>query len=319
MRSKYCYTLVLFLFSLALLKAQTLPDTLADESEISVNTAEGKIAGKLVCPPQAKTLVLIIAGSGPTDMNGNNNAGLKTDSYKMIADFLRKEGIASVRYDKRGIGKSSELMKKESDLRFDDYVNDVVLWINLLKADKRFSKIIVLGHSEGSLLGMIACSKTNADGFISVAGAGLSADKILKEQLSTQPKFISAACDSIIDSLVAGKEVKKINPLLYSLFRPSIQPYMISWFRYNPATEIARLKIPVCIIQGSTDAQIKVKDAEVLRSAKPDAAYFLIQDMNHVLKTCTGDAVACSNTYYDAQLPLKKEFADKLKQFLATK
>lgn len=131
----------------------------------------------------------------------------------------------------------------EIDLRFDDYVNDAAGWIKLLKKDKRFSKVIVLGHSEGPLIGMIAANTAIADAYVSLAGAGQSADKVLKEQLKHQPQAVDM-CYPIIDSLASGKLVKNVNPKLNSLFRPSVQPYMISWFKYDPQIEIRKLPCP---------------------------------------------------------------------------
>ncbi|MBC7861456.1 MAG: alpha/beta hydrolase, partial [Bacteroidia bacterium] len=310
------------LFFLFIVQIRTLsaglPDSLKSESAIVLETKTGKIFGKIVAPASKKPipLVLIVAGSGPTDLNGNNYAGLKTDAYKMLAEELRKAKIASVRYDKRGIGKSAAAFTSENDLRFDDYVNDVIDWIALLKKDPRFSKIIVLGHSEGSLLGMIACTKTNADAYISLAGCGSSADKILKEQFKAQPKMIADDANAILDSLVAGKNVERINPLLLSVFRPSIQPYMMSWFKYDPAKEIAKLKIPVSIIQGTTDLQVKEKDANDLFKAKPDASLSIIKNMNHVLKDIDDLTVKNQGSYSDASLPLKTEFLEVVLKFI---
>ncbi|MGZ3867021.1 MAG: alpha/beta hydrolase [Bacteroidia bacterium] len=293
------------------------PATLKNESPLILETKTGKIYGSVVVPPSKKPIAvaLIIAGSGPTDRNGNNYAGLKTDAYKMIAEELRKDGIASLRYDKRMIGESADTSVKEIDLRFDTYVDDAIEWIKLLKSDKRFSKVIVIGHSEGSLIGMIAAEKANADGYISLAGCGTSADKILKEQLKASSQAVADISFPIIDSLVAGKLVEKVNPLLLSVFRPSIQPYLISWFKYDPAKEIAKLKIPVSIIQGTTDVQVKEKEAQLLFAAKPDATLHIIKNMNHVLKECDGDVMKSTATYSDPKLPLKPELVKALKEY----
>ncbi len=152
-------------------------------------------------------MALIIAGSGPTDRDGNNPM-MKCDAYKKLAYGLAENNIASLRYDKRGIAESQAAGKNESDLRFDDYVNDAKDWIQLLKQEKRFSKVIVIGHSEGSLIGMIAA--TDADKFISLAGAGRRADKIIKEQLSNQSKEALDLSNPIIDSLTKGKTVDNV-------------------------------------------------------------------------------------------------------------
>jgi predicted alpha/beta hydrolase len=157
-------------------------------------------------------VVLIIAGSGPTDRNGNAGNGLKTNAYKMVAEGLAQKGISSLRFDKRGIGKSQSAMTSESELRFETYTRDAVAWISMLKADKRFSEVIVLGHSEGSLIGMIAAQQTHTGGFISVSGPGKPADKILQEQLKAQlPPQLMMESNKILESLKQGKTVAEVN------------------------------------------------------------------------------------------------------------
>ena len=122
-------------------------------------------------------------------------------------------------------------------------------WVSRLKGDKRFSKVILLGHSEGSLIGIVAAEKIPVDAFISVSGVGRTADQILQEQLQGKlPPQLQAESSDILDSLKAGKTVANVSPSLVSLFRPSVQPYLISWMKYNPAVEIAKLKIPVLIL-----------------------------------------------------------------------
>ncbi len=147
----------------------------------------------------------------------------------MTAEALFEAGIASLRYDKRGIAKSEKAGGDESKLRFENYIDDAAGWIEMLKNDKQFDKVIVLGHSEGSLIGMVAAGVEGVGAFISVAGAGKPADEILKEQLRTQPSYVKDLAYPIIDKLKEGDTVANVNPLLNSLFRPSVQPYLISW------------------------------------------------------------------------------------------
>ncbi|MBL0699530.1 MAG: alpha/beta hydrolase [Desulfosarcina sp.] len=161
-------------------------DLLAAQSEtiVQLETKTGTLEGSLLVPVEITGIpvVLIIAGSGPTDRDGNN-PWMKNNSLKMLATELSKNRLATLRYDKRGIGKSSQAGSQEKNLRFDHYISDVKDWVALLNQDERFSEIIVIGHSEGSLLGMIASQEKDVDKFISIAGPGQSADKILKDQL----------------------------------------------------------------------------------------------------------------------------------------
>jgi hypothetical protein len=279
------------------------------EAPVVLETKKGNIYGTLTTPIQSKSspLVIIIAGSGPTDRDGNTiMIKGKNNSLKYLANELGNAGIASIRYDKRGIGESKLAMKSEADLRFDDYVNDVIDWINKFKKDNRFSEIIIAGHSEGSLIGMIA-AKGLVDKYISIAGPGDKAGNIIKKQLNSQPKEIQESANTAIDSIDAGFIVKKINPMLYSLFRPSVQPYLISWFKYNPQTEIKKLKIPILILQGDNDIQVSVEDAQLLYKAQPEATLTIITNMNHVLKIVEGDKSKNIKSYSDASLPIADE------------
>ncbi len=298
------------------LQAQTDSNTYK-QSPLDLKTKTGKLYGTLTLPANSKgrlPLVLIIAGSGPTDRDCNNPV-MKNDAYKKLAIELANNQIASLRYDKRGIAASREAGKSEKDLRFTDYVNDVIGWIDFLNSDKRFSEIIVLGHSEGSLIGMLA-SRSGVSKYISVAGLSQSADKLLKEQLETMPDDLRARSFSIIDSLVAGKEVKNTPSQLGSLFRSSVQPYLISWFKENPVQAIAELKIPLLIVHGTADLQVKPEEARLLAAANPRAHLLIIENMNHVLRTITGGQGENMESYYDAGRPLSSELVPKICAFI---
>jgi len=86
-----------------------------------------------------------------------------------------------------------------------------------------------------------------------------------------KPKRFGDESHAIMEELKKGRAVEEVRPELMSLFRPSVQPYMISWFKYDPAAEIANLEVPVLILQGTTDLQVPVEDAQLLAKAKPDA------------------------------------------------
>jgi uncharacterized protein len=294
-------------------------DTTFTESTFILHTAKGDISGTLTIPGDHTgkiPVALIIAGSGPTDRNGNNPM-MRNESLKLLAHGLASNNIASLRFDKRGIGESRITGKTEADLRFEDYINDARSWIDTLKKDPRFTKVIVAGHSEGSLIGMVAAHK-KADGFISIAGAGRSADKILKEQLAAQPAMVKDSSYPIIDSLVMGKTVAHTPKMLFALFRPSVQPYLISWFRYDPQTEIKKLTVPVLILQGTNDLQVTVDDANLLAKALPKAQLVLIKNMNHVFRIVEGDRKANLATYITAD-PISQELITTIAIFVNRK
>ncbi|HEY9699368.1 MAG TPA: alpha/beta fold hydrolase [Trichocoleus sp.] len=287
--------------------------------EVHITTLTGTLHGTQILPASnvPEPAVLIIAGSGPTDRNGNNPLAGQNNSLKLLAEGLAGHGIASIRYDKRGIGESAAAGPEEADLRFDTYVEDAALWIQQLQADSRFSSITVIGHSEGSLIGMLATQKTGADAFVSIAGIAQTASQVLRDQLRPRlPNALWQQNEQILAALEQGKRVTSIPPELNALYRSSIQPYLISWFRYTPAQEIRRLTVPVLIVQGTTDVQVSVREAQDLKRAKPDAELRIIEGMNHVLKAVPLDPEQQNASYSDPTLPVVPELVEGISQFI---
>lgn len=177
----------------------------------------------------------------------------------------------------------------------------------------------MLGHSEGALVGMAASvDNPKVKGYISVAGAGRPAYEIIEEQMAGQPEVIRNMVRSINTSLKEGKLVPDVPIGLQALFRSSVQPYMISWYTYNPQEIIKKLKVPVLILQGDKDMQVSVKDAELLKRSQPSADYHLIGNMNHLMKTCdTMDQQKQMATYTDPALPLHKDVLILIEKFVS--
>lgn len=290
------------------------------EKIVSLKTATGEIEGTLMMPEASLPVpvALIIAGSGPTDRDGNNPM-MKNNSLKMLAAELAKKGIASLRYDKRGIAASQKAGMQESELRFSMYISDAAGWVQLLSENEDFSRIVVVGHSEGSLIGMVVAQDHKVAGFVSVAGAGQSADLVIREQLKDQPPFVLEQSMPILNELVKGNTVENVPQMLFSLFRPSVQPYMISWFKYDPQVEIRKLRKPVLIVQGTTDIQVHVEDAKKLEAAKPDAKMVLIEGMNHVLKNAEAERMKNFQTYNQPDLPLNENLVKAIVSFILNK
>ena len=298
--------------------SQFLPDSTGSKSNFVCNARNGKLYGTISSPDDKKKvpIVIIIAGSGPTDRDGNNSMGIKTYSYKMLADSLLKYNIACLRYDKRGIGESASLSKPEDSLRFEDMANDAADIIAQVKKDSRFSDVYILGHSEGSLVGMLVAEKEKVAGYISLAGIGRPAATVIKEQIMTSGAKDQTAINSSLDSLQKGFEVHYIPQGSESLLRKSVQPYMISWFRYDPSVEIKKIKIPVLIIQGNTDIQVSIVDANKLHDAKKGSKLVIINGMNHVLKDAPLDKRKNILTYTDPVLPIKTELVSAIRNFV---
>jgi esterase/lipase len=264
---------------------------------------------------------LIIAGSGPTDRNGNSPAlPGKNNCLLQLAEVFAQSGIASLRYDKRIIGKSRLAQgMREDSIVFSDIIEDAEqLYHFLEKAGYKW--IYIAGHSEGSLIGMALAQKVKPAGYISIAGSGRKAGDILKEQLAALPEQLKTESYTIIDSLEAGHLVRKVNPSLFSAFMPSVQPYMISWFSNDPVKIISSLKCRTLILQGSNDLQVSEKDAIALKQANTNAKLVIIKNMNHVLKEVeSGDPNENKKAYSNPDLIVMKELTDEIINFINEK
>ncbi|NMX91481.1 MULTISPECIES: alpha/beta fold hydrolase [unclassified Pseudomonas] len=286
---------------------------------ISLDTGSGELFGSLLLPQSDKPVpvVLIIAGSGPTDRNGNSAEGARNDSLKRLAWVLARHNIASVRYDKRGVAASLKATPDERNLTLDAYVADAVAWGKSLKADPRFGPLVVLGHSEGALVAALAAPELGPAGVISLSGSARPVDQVIRQQLADHlPPALLLRSNQILDRLKAGQVDADVPGPLQSIFRPSVQPYLISLFRADPAAAFARLNMPALIVQGTTDLQVGVADAEKLKQAKPDAELAVIPGMNHVMRIVPNDVKQQLSSYNNPQLPLADALGRRLVGFI---
>ena len=284
---------------------------------ISVTIKGLKIEGALLPASNKQKIVIIIAGSGPTDRNGNSIAGVNSNTYRLLAEALQKSNIASFRYDKRGIAKSSYKNFKEADLSFEDYINDAKEIFFYLKDSLGYKDIYFAGHSEGSLIGMIAAEQTTPKGYISLAGVGRPIDLIITEQVTAQYPAIAKQTDSLFNILKIKGKIDSVPPYLLSIFRPSVQPYMVSWMKYNPVAEIKKLHLPILILQGTCDIQVKKAEADYLYNANNKASLKIIDGMTHTLKNAkAGCDDKDMKTYHDPTLPLNVELVRLLINFV---
>lgn len=260
-------------------------------------------------------LVIIIPGSGPTDRDGNSQlAPAKGNVFLDLADSLAKMGISSFRYDKIGVGKST-FNVKETDFKFEDNVKVVLAIIEQLKSKVKFKNIYILGHSEGSLIGMLTCQETSVKGYISLGGPAQNACEILKDQMKANLKGpIQEQAIEKLDSLGKGFKVKKFNIMLASLMRASLQPYIISWFQYTPTEELAKVKCPVLIIQGGRDIQVPKPEGDKLALVKGE--YLFYPKMNHVAKDVGESRDENLAAYSDPDFPFAKNFISDLANWI---
>ncbi|WP_372239789.1 alpha/beta hydrolase [Pseudomonas sp. SCB32] len=319
MKSSMRRLLLLFLFLLGS-AAQAAPSSIL-QRPYDLDTGHGVLRGTLLLPQSATPppVALLVAGSGPTDRDGNNPEGGNNAYLSKLAEALAENGIASVRYDKRGVARSLPAAPREEELSVDGYVADVVAWSDRLARDPRFGRQILIGHSEGALIASLAAPKSHADELVSISGSSRPIGDVLREQLQGRlPPPLQKEANQLIDGLNAGQLQPKVSQPLLALFRPSVQPYLISLFRQDPAHAFAALKMPTLILQGRHDIQVGEEDALALKRAKPDSELYLIDGMNHILRIVPASGPQQLASYNNPNLPLARELVQRIVDFVKT-
>ncbi|HEY8359812.1 MAG TPA: alpha/beta hydrolase [Ramlibacter sp.] len=257
------------------------------QQEITLPMPWGSLGGSLLLPegPGPFTVALVVAGAGPTDRDGNNpQLPVRYDNLLLLAQALAERGMASLRYDKRGVGASPVPGLGEDALRFDHLVDDAEALALHLLADARFNDLVLVGHSEGALVAALVAGRVPAAALACLAGAAERASTLMREQIQrVMPPDLSLAATAALDALDAELPAEDVADELALLFRPSVQPYLISWFRHHPAQVLAALDVPVLLVHGGADAQVPVAHAERLRAARPDARLRIVDGMDHLL------------------------------------
>jgi pimeloyl-ACP methyl ester carboxylesterase len=284
-----------------------------------IDNSIGKIYGTLTLPKETRKVpvVLMIGGSGPTDRNMNQGQTLRTNSFLLLAKGLAENGIASLRYDKRGVGASTGAVN-DKNLTLDDFINDANLLVSKLAVDDRFSEIIILGHSEGAAIGLMTSIMTVPAAFISFSGYENDMVTLIGQQLkpALNPKEYNLYTE-LADSLKAGKIVRRNLPAsLAPMFTLSSQVFLSSTLKYDQRKEIQKLTIPVLVIGGSTDLQVPAKAAMRLAEMNKRATLKVIPEMNHVLKRAPADRRANLATYDQPTLPLHEDILPLITNFI---
>jgi len=307
---KLLFALILPIFSLSFCQTK-----IVKKIEIDINSL---IKGTLFSLENTETkpnLVILIAGSGPTDRNGNQKATNSNNSLLFLAEGVTSNNTAVFSYDKRILQQLKMGTIDEKSARFGDMIIDACDVYNYFKSQNTYRKIFFAGHSEGSLVGMIATQTSKANGFISLAGPGRPIDEVLVEQIEKNAPILIDDSKEILERLKLGETVVVTNPFLTSIFRESVQPYLISWMAYNPQEEIQKLNVPILIINGTKDVQVSVLDAELLHRANPKSELVLIENMNHIFKEIIIDDDNLKS-YNNPDLPIMQQLIDTMSRFI---
>lgn len=295
-----------------------LPSLLFSQEVKEDTVSIGKLKGTLTVPSKkTETAILLIAGSGPTDRNGNSVMGLNNNSLKFVAENLTAAGFSVLRYDKRGIAASAAAVSNPSSLRFENFVEDAVSWLDFLDS-QGYQQLIVVGHSQGSLVGILAAAKfKKVAGFISISGPAEDAATVIVNQIAAQSTELAKDAEINLDSLKKGFTVTKYSPYLISIFNPGVQDFLRSYMKYDPSSEIKKLDIPVLLVNGTTDIQVNKSHAKALQKAYPAARLLIIDGMNHVLKDAPEDNLTANMmTYSNPDLPLSAGLVEGMVSFI---
>jgi hypothetical protein len=280
--------------------------------EININNQAIQLPGTLTYPAKNIPLLIWVHGSGPVDRNGNQPAqNVKANYIKQFRDAVNKENIAFFSYDKRTANnKNREFLK---DTQAKDFAFDAEEVVNHFKKDKRFSDIILVGHSQGSLIAMMALDKV--DKYISIAGAGETVDKTIVKQLTAQSADFGKIAASHFKELKETGKVENVNPNLISIFAKPNQSFWASWMQLDPIKEIKNIKIPVLIINGDKDIQVKIENANALHAANKTSELVIIKNMNHVLKDIQKEEDNIKS-YYSDEYPISIELIQTILEFV---
>jgi len=281
---------------------------------VQVMNGPVEIRGELWVPRDAHgkiPVALLIAGSGPTDRDGNNTMGLRTDAYRMIALGLAARGIATLRYDKRGVGESGTSFDPGQTV-LGDFVEDAGLLQAKLEADPRFSTVSLVGHSEGGPIAVLLSQKAPPSSLVLLASPGRPLGEVFREQLASK---LDAAgmkdVDRMLSAVRAGTSPEPVPEGLALLFHQRVRAMLKSEIDVDTARILHTLHVKTAIIQGEHDAQVSVADARALAKARPDARLTLLPTMNHAFKEEASIALPQAS-YTDPSKPLAPGLLDAI-------
>lgn len=280
--------------------------------EITINNQAIQLPGTLTYSQEKVPLIIWVHGSGPVDRNGNQPAQNVNANYiKQFRDAVNKENIAFFSFDKRTATKNNSAYLK--DTKFTDFALDIDVIVNHFKKDNRFTKITLIGHSQGSLIAMLVSK--NIDKYISLAGAGETIDKTIVKQISKNNLTLGEAAQKQFDTLKAKGKIETVNPFLMNIFAKQNQEFLYEWMQINPTEEIKKITIPTLIINGDKDLQVKIEDAENLKNAKPNAELVIIKNMNHVLKNIEKEEDNMTS-YFSPDFPISEKLIKTIVEFV---
>ena len=250
-----------------------------------VNTEDSaSLAGTLTYPvgynsKRKVPVVIMVTGSG---LQNRNEELFEHKPFLVIADFLARNGIASLRYDDRGAGLSTGDIE---NVTTEGFCRDAAAGIAFLRKTGHFSKIGVLGHSEGGSIAFMLAAQKKCDFIVSMAGPGLRGDSIIVEQTNELLRQQGQPATMTVRQMRLTMLLQKTNP----------------WYDYfvdfDPAPVIKQIKCPALLLNGDKDSQVMAaSNIPVIRALLSDNEKHQLPDnqvikvypgLNHLFQHCT--------------------------------
>jgi uncharacterized protein len=299
------------LLALVLLAFVPAASAFAEERSIRI----GAVDAVLTVPPgvERPPVALLIAGSGSTDHDGNGPQ-IRPATLKKLSEQLVARNIATLRYDKRGAGGWKPEFGRPEDFRFKDYADDAVALANYLREGGKFSRLALVGHSEGGLVAILAAQRVGVDRLVLLVTAARRQGDLLKAQLEKKlAPDVFAPIAKAVDAIMAGEIVDPPPPGLS--IPPAMQPGIASAFVEDPIDPLKKIVTPTLIVGGGRDRQVARLDFMALSTASPAAKTLWLPDMNHVLNDVTDDADDLA-AYTQSDRPLDANLMEAIAAFI---
>ena len=285
------------------------------------------LAGTLVIPEGAGPFpaAVLISGSGQQD---RDESIMGHKPFLVLADWLARQGIATLRYDDRGVGESGGNPVGATSA---DFAEDALAAIDLLAGDERFSAIGLIGHSEGGLIApMVAAQRDDVAFAVLLAGPGLPGSVVLAQQTEDLMRAegaprsmvdwrvgwgtkVIALAASDIDSAELADQIREIVQAAAGDVPPGLEqlvsdaaieetvaaftdPWMRYFLAYDPRPALEALAIPVLALVGDLDlqvsAELNIPALEAALAGNSDATVSELSGLNHLFQTATTGAVS---------------------------
>ena len=219
------------------------------------------------------TVVLFVSGSG---QQNRDEELFNHKPFLVIADYLARHGIASLRYDDRATGasKGGEVKNATSE----DFMRDAEAGLNYLRNQKKFKKIGVLGHSEGGLIAFMLGARKKTDFIVSLAGPGVKGDTLLAAQTNRLMELSGMSATMTAEQYRQQKEVQET-------------PWLQWFINYDPSDNIHNSRCPVLALNGDRDCQVlSSQNLPPIQRLLPKSKKNLIKEysgLNHLFQHCT--------------------------------